>query len=600
MTGRVSVWAPYARRLRLVIAGVPEPLPMSRSSDGWWHLNDPRLSDGARYGLSVDDDPAVLPDPRSRRQPDGVHQMSAIYHHRYAWHDHAWPGRDLRESVIYELHVGTFTEDATFDGVVQRLDHLVALGVTHIELLPVNDFNGIWNWGYDGVLWYSVHEAYGGPDGLKGLVDACHRRGIAVLLDVVYNHLGPSGNYLARFGPYLSETRSAWGEHINLDGPGSAGVRRYIVDNALMWLTDFHLDGLRLDAVDALQDSSPVHVLAELSGRVAGLSQELGRPLSLVAESDLNDPKVITPVAGGGWGMDAQWDDDVHHAWHALLTGERRAYYVDFGSLEVVATVLGRAFLHEGGYSTFLGHRHGRPIDPRTPGYRFVVSLQNHDQVGNRAAGERLPELTSQGRLRIGAVLLFTSPFTPMLWMGEEWAATTRWPYFTSHPEPDLGAAVAAGRIEEFSTYDWDLSEMPDPQDPATYRSAILRWRESETGHHAEMLALYRELIRLRGERPELSDPDLTSVEVRYDSAAGWLAIGRGVLLVVANFSSRPVVVPAASSARDDDLAVTARILLQTADGVDARSGGFAVPPESAAIIELGSEVLRLRTQGVR
>jgi maltooligosyltrehalose trehalohydrolase len=451
----------------------------------------------------------------------------------YSWHDGNWPGRDLDAALIYELHVGTFTSGATFAAAVERLDHLVELGVTHVELLPVNAFNGVWNWGYDGVDWYAVHEPYGGPDGLKGFVDAAHGKGLAVVLDVVYNHLGPSGNYLPLFGPYLKTGRNTWGDLVNVENPN---VRRFIIENALMWLRDYHVDGLRLDAVHALQDDSPTHILAALSAEVDALAAELGKRLFLIAESDLNDPVMITPRVDGGYGMTAQWDDDVHHALHALLTGERQAYYCDFGSLEVLAKTLTSAFLHDGGYSTFRGKNWGRPIDPaRQRGRQFVVCLQNHDQVGNRAAGERLPELTTPELLRVGAVLLLTAPYTPMLWMGEEWAASTRWPFFTSHPEPELAAATAAGRVEEFAAHGWDAAQMIDPQDPQAYREAVLDWSEVDQGAHADMLAWYRRLITLRAAEPDLRDDDLRKVAVEFDEDARWLVLHRGALHVAVN-----------------------------------------------------------------
>ena len=349
--------------------------------------------------------------------------------------------------------------------------------------------NGIWNWGYDGVAWYAVHEPYGGPDALKRFVDACHSVGLAVLLDVVYNHLGASGNYLPEFGPYLKSGRNTWGDLVNLDGPGSAEVRRFILDNALGWLRDFHLDGFRLDAVHALQDESETHILAELATEVGRLAAELGRPLPLIAESDLNDPKMITPTNAGGYGMTAQWDDDVHHVLHALLSGERHGYYADFGSLPSLAKVLTKAFFHDGTYSSFRGRDHGRPVDTaNTPGWRFVVFLQDHDQVGNRAVGDRLPEIVSPDLLKVGAVLLLTSPFTPMLWMGEEWAAGTRWPFFSSHPEPELAKAVSEGRLAEFADHGWDTEAMVDPQAPAAYQEAILNWAEPRADGHREML----------------------------------------------------------------------------------------------------------------
>jgi maltooligosyltrehalose trehalohydrolase len=515
---------------------------MAGEAEGWWR--GPQLTPGTDYAFLLGDGNTPRPDPASRWQPAGVHGPSRIYDQAaHRWQDGSWGGRDLTAAIIYELHVGTFTPGATFDSAVERLDHLVSLGVTHVELLPVNAVNGVWNWGYDGVGWYAVHEPYGGPDGLKRFVDACHARGLAVVLDVVYNHLGPSGNYLPEFGPYLTTGRSTWGELINLDEPA---VRRFVIDNALMWLRDYHVDALRLDAVHAMRDSSPTHLLAELADEVAALSATVRRPLSLIAESDLNDPVMITPRSAGGYGLDAQWDDDVHHAWHAMLTGERHGYYCDFGPVAVLAKVLTAAFWHDGNYSTFRGRPHGRPIDrANTPGWRFVACLQNHDQVGNRAAGERLPELTSAGLLRVGAVLLFTAPFTPMLWMGEEWAASTRWPFFTSHPEPELAAKTGAGRLEEFAGYSWDATQMVDPQDPAAYHSAVLDWSELDDPAHAAMLGLYRRLIALRAAEPDLRDADLSQLRVDYDEDARWLVIRRGRFRVTVNLAGQAQSVPA-------------------------------------------------------
>jgi maltooligosyltrehalose trehalohydrolase len=537
-SGRVShvtairVWGPNLERLRVRVDD--RDTDLERGGDGWW--TGPDLAPGTDYALLLDDDPRPVADPASRRQPEGVHGPSRVYDQdAYHWQDGEWPGRDLTSAVIYEMHVGTFTPGATFDAAVERLDHLVDLGVTHVELLPVNDFNGVWNWGYDGVLWYAVHESYGGPDGLKRFVDAAHAKGLAVVLDVVYNHLGPSGNHLPRFGPYLKSGRNTWGDLLNVEEPN---VRRFIIDNALMWLRDFHIDALRLDAVHALQDSSPTHILAELSAATDELATRLGRPLPLIAESDLNDPVMITPRDEGGYGMAAQWDDDVHHALHATLTGERQGYYGDFGPLPVLAKVLTRAFFHDGTYSTFRGRNHGRPIDPkRHLGQQFVVCLQNHDQVGNRAVGDRLPELTTPERLRIGAVLLLTSPFTPMLWMGEEWAASTRWPFFTSHPEPELAEATGKGRLAEFADHGWDTSQMIDPQDPAAYREAVLDWSEPEKPDHAAMLDVYRRLLALRAAEADLRDHHLDRMHVDVDEAADWLVVHRGGFRVAVNLA---------------------------------------------------------------
>jgi len=592
--GRVSgvseirVWAPNASTVRLVVSG-GDAEPMTPEGSGWWHGRS--LQPGTDYAFLLDEATEPRPDPASRWQPEGVHGPSRVYDQGgHPWQDASWRGRELDGGVVYELHVGTFTPGATFDSAIERLDHLVGLGVTHVELLPVNAFNGVWNWGYDGVDWYATHEPYGGPDGLKRFVDACHARGLAVVLDVVYNHLGPSGNYLPEFGPYLKSGRNTWGDLVNLEEPA---VRRFVIDNALMWLRDFHVDGLRLDAVHALIDTSPVHVLAQLSAEVADLADELGRPLTLIAESDLNDPVMITPRDKGGYGLDAQWDDDVHHALHSALTGERQGYYCDFGPLSVLAKTLTRAFFHDGTYSTFRGKVWGHPVDREsTPGWRFVVCLQNHDQVGNRAVGDRLPELTTPGLLRVGATLLLTSPFTPMLWMGEEWAASTRWPFFTSHPEPELAKVTGEGRLAEFAEQwgsprqedgvagggGWDVSQMIDPQDPAAYREAVLDWDELAEAPHRQMLEFYRRLIALRAAEPDLSAGHLAALRVDYDDEQRWLVVHRGAFRVAANLSGQP---------REFDLAAS-EVVFATDDAVRLDGGTLRLPAETAAIVRTG------------
>jgi maltooligosyltrehalose trehalohydrolase len=563
----IRVWAPNAAVVALRVAG--SDTSMQRDADGWWH--GPDIPAGTDYAFVLDGGPP-RPDPASRWQPYGVHGPSRVYDQGgYRWQDGDWRGHDLTRAIGYELHVGTFTPGATLDSAIDRLDHVVALGVTHLELLPVNAVNGVWNWGYDGVGWYAVHEPYGGPDALKRFVDAAHAHGLAVVLDVVYNHLGASGNYLPEFGPYLKAGHNTWGDFVNFEEPA---VRRFVLDNAQMWFRDFHLDALRLDAVHAIVDHSRVHILAELAAEVDALAEHLGRPLSLIAESDLNDPVMITPRPEG-YGLTAQWDDDVHHALHALLTGERQGYYCDFGSLSALAKVLTRAFLHDGTYSTFRGTEYGRPVDrARTEAWRFVVCLQNHDQVGNRAAGERLTELASPGLLRVGAVLLLTAPFTPMLWMGEEWAATTRWPFFTSHPEPELARVIGPGRLEEFEGYGWDESQMVDPQDPAAYRNAILDWTEPARDPHAGVLELYRALVALRRAEPDLTDPDLRHVEVNFDESAQWVVVHRGSLHVAANLAATAQVVPVPSGT----------VALATA-AAEFDERGLRLGGESAAVI---------------
>ena len=373
---------------------------MTRSDGGWWRAEVKSAPD-ARYGFVLDDDDTVLPDPRSPRQPDGVHSPSQLHQlDASAWTDSAWTGRQLAGGSVYELHIGTFTSAGTFDAAIERLDHLVELGVTFVEIMPVNAFNGEYNWGYDGVLWYAVHEVYGGPDGLQRLVDACHRRGLAVVLDVVYNHLGPSGNYLDRYGPYLTEGANTWGRTINVADADSTEVRRYIIDNALRWFDEFHIDALRLDAVHALADHTAIHILEQLAVETQRLSAHLGRPLTLIAESDLNDPKLISPRSSGGYGLHAQWDDDVHHAVHAAVSGERQGYYGDFGSLSCLAHTLQHGFFHAGTYSSFRGRSHGRPIDTRrTPASSLLAYTCTHDQIGNRAIGDRRGSFLDAGQV---------------------------------------------------------------------------------------------------------------------------------------------------------------------------------------------------------
>lgn len=538
-----EVWAPIPESVRVHVDG--RLYPMERSTRGWWRA-EIDAGPGTRYGFVLDDSDTVLPDPRSPRQPDGVHRPSQLHSvDPAAWTDERWTGRQLAGSVVYELHIGTFTPAGTFDAAIDRLDHLVDLGVGFVELMPVNGFNGTHNWGYDGVLWYTVHEPYGGPDGLQRLVNACHERGLGVVLDVVYNHLGPSGNYLDRYGPYLTDGANTWGRTVNLEGPGSGEVRRYIIDNALRWFDEFHIDALRLDAIHALVDHTATHLLEELAVDTRRLSTHLGRPLTLIAESDLNDPKVISPRSAGGYGLTAQWDDDVHHAIHAAVSGERQGYYGDFGSLQCLAHTLQHGFFHAGTFSTFRGRTHGRPIDiRRIPASALLAYTCTHDQVGNRAIGDRPGHYLTPGQLAVKAALVLCSPYTPMLFMGEEWGASTPFQYFTSHPEPELGAATAQGRKDEFAEHGWDRDDVPDPQDPATFERSKLDWSELQDDPHARLLDCYRRMIALRHARAELSDPWLEHLHVDYDEDARWVVLHRGHLRIACNLGPEPVTVP--------------------------------------------------------
>ncbi len=580
---RFEVWAPHAERVDLVLEGTARAMARDEERPGWWAVAA-EGSDGTRYGFSLDGGP-TLPDPRSARQPEGPDGPSAVVDHgRYAWRE-PWAGRALRDAVLYELHVGTYTEEGTLDAAAERLGHLAELGVSHVELMPLCPFPGRHGWGYEGVSLWAVHEPYGGPEALKRFVDAAHAHGLGVVLDVVHNHLGPSGNHLPAFGPYFTETHhTPWGAAVNLDAPGSDEVRAYLVGSALAWLRDYRIDALRLDAVHALRDTRALHFLEELTAAVDGLSEELGRPLALIAESDLNDPRLITPRGSGGsggLGLHAQWNDDFHHCLHTVLTGESQGYYADFAvaPLAALAKTLTHGFFHDGTHSSFRGRGHGRPVDrARTPAHRLVGYAQTHDQIGNRAQGDRLSATLSPGLLACGAALTLTAPFTPMLFMGEEWAAGTPWQFFTDHTDQELAQAVRRGRRREFAAHNWAEDDIPDPQDPATRARSCLDWSEPRREPHARVLTWYRELIALRRARADLTDPDLAAVRVTYDEAARWCVVRRGDLRIAVNLSGADAVVLSG--------APHARVLTAwqpvAAPGAD---GALRLPAESCAVL---------------
>ncbi|MFI7533001.1 malto-oligosyltrehalose trehalohydrolase [Streptosporangium sp. NPDC049376] len=573
-----EVWAPQASSVDVEIDGVRHPMVLG--AGGWWSARVPGAGHGTDYRFSLDGGPG-LPDPRSRRQPEGIFGPSRVYEHdRFAWNDDLWRGRALPGSVIYELHVGAFTPEGTFDAAIDRLPHLAELGVDFVEVMPVPPVPGTRNWGYDGVDLWAVTENYGGPDGFKRFVDACHRRGLGVILDVVHNHLGPSGNFLAPFGPYFNPSAASfWGQAVNLDGPGSDEVRRYFVGNALQWLRDYHVDGLRLDAVHALHDSRAVHLLEEMAVEVEALSTAVGRPLTLIAESDLNDPRLMTPREAGGYGLAAAWNDDVHHALHVAVTGERHGYYADFagagavvgagagattgvtagstggdvagvaaggvvggtgtGPAGALAKVLTSGYYHDGTYSSFRGRCHGRPAG-HLPAHRFVCSAQNHDQIGNRATGDRMPPEA----LRLAAGLLLTSPFTPMLFMGEEWGARTPFLFFTDHVEPQLREGEGERRRREFVGHGYDdwADKAPDPGEELTFLRSKLDWSELDDDAHRAHLDWYRALIALRRAHPELTDPRLDRTAVSHGD--DWLLVRRGALRIAANLGPTPLTLP--------------------------------------------------------
>ncbi|MGB5951697.1 MAG: malto-oligosyltrehalose trehalohydrolase [Ornithinimicrobium sp.] len=551
-THTYAVWAPSAEKVGVHIGlthgsgeasendtGSDDVVQMEHHDDGWWRVEAESTSD--RYAFSVDGgDP--FPDPRSLSQPDGVHASSRIVDlDAHDWQDDQWPGVELQGSSIYELHIGTFTDEGTLDAAAERLAHLVDLGVSTIELMPVAAFPGEHGWGYDGVALYAVHEPYGGPEALQRFVGAAHERGLAVYLDVVYNHLGPSGNYLAQFAPYFTDRHhTPWGEAVNLSEASSDQVRSFVLDNVEMWLRDFHLDGLRLDAVHELHDQRATHILEEMSALADAISEETGVPRSLIAESDRNDPTTVTRRGHGGTGglgLHGQWADDVHHAFHVALTGETQGYYADFADPGALVKVLGETpFVHDGTLSTFRGQIHGRVVDPEiTPGWRYVASLQTHDQVGNRACGDRLNQLTSHGMAAIGAAFLLTSPYTPMLFMGEEWAASTPWQYFTQHEEEWLADSIRDGRKGEFAAHGW-TDEVPDPQAQSTVEDSRLNWDEREDGVHARMFGWYQHLLRLRRSVPALADTALGESQVWQDEKNDVWWVRRGEVTVIANF----------------------------------------------------------------
>jgi maltooligosyltrehalose trehalohydrolase len=578
--GPFDVWAPIPTQLRLSVGDAI--VGMTRGEDDWWtpagRVPDPTIAE-VDYGYLIDDSDTPVPDPRSRRQPAGVHARSRTHQPRsFTWTDSDWTGRQLAGSVIYELHVGTFTPEGTFAAALGKLDHLRGIGVDFVEVMPVNAVNGTHNWGYDGVLWSAVHEPYGGPCGYQRFVDGCHAAGLGVIQDVVYNHLGPSGNYLPLFAPYLAaEGASTWGSLVNLDRPGSAEVRRYILDNVRMWLQDYHVDGLRLDAVHALSDSSPVHLLEEMAVEVAALSAHQRRPLTLIAESDLNDPVLVTPREAGGYGLDAQWSDDFHHAVHVALTRETEGYYADFEPLSALAKVCERGFFHDGTYSSFRDRDHGVPIDTdRMPTWRLVVGSQNHDQIGNRAAGDRLTDHLDEHQLGCAALLTLAGPFTPMLFQGEEWAASTPFCFFTSHPEPELGRVTAEGRFEEFERMGWDPAVVPDPQDPDTFRRSKLDWAETASGRHARLLTAYRRLSELRRAHPDLTDPGFGSTACAVDEESRVFRMRRGRLLVVVNFGHEPATL---------DVAPGADLLFASGEDVRLEQAGLVLPPHAGALV---------------
>jgi maltooligosyltrehalose trehalohydrolase len=496
---RFYVWAPFARHVEVHILSSQEIVkPLERLAKGYHEVILSGVEAGSLYMYCLDGE-KERPDPASKYQPQGVHGPSEVTDSHFPWEDGGWSGVPLKDYVIYELHVGAYTAEGNFEAIIPYLEELKGLGVTAIELMPVGQFPGSRNWGYDGVYPFAVQNSYGGPQALKRLVNACHLQGLAVVLDVVYNHLGPEGNYLWDFGPYFTDRyRTLWGSSINFDGPQSDEVRRFFVDNALYWVRDFHVDALRLDAVHAILDFSAKPFLQELAAAVHEEADALGRRIFLMPESALNDAKVIRSPELGGYGLDAQWNDDFHHALRTLVTGDRSGYYVDFGRMEHLAKALREGYVYSGQYSVFRGRKHGNSSRD-IPAHRFIVFAQNHDQVGNRMLGERLSQLASFEALKLVAGCVILSPHIPLLFMGEEYGETAPFPYFISHSDPDLVEAVRRGRREEFASFRWQ-GEPPDPQDEKTFLKAKLDHSLRITGRHKLLYEFYMSLIRVRRE----------------------------------------------------------------------------------------------------
>jgi len=495
-----TVWAPAARQVALrLLSPRRRDVPLIPGERGYYSAMVSDVPAGTRYVYVLDG--VERPDPASRYQPEGVHGPSEVCSRGFHWTDGAWQGLPLTDYVIYELHVGVFTPEGSLDAIVPRLAGLRELGITAIELMPVAQFPGERNWGYDGCYPYAVQHSYGGPLALKRFVDACHAAGLAAVLDVVYNHLGPEGNHAGDFGPYFTDRyRTPWGPAINFDGPGSDEVKRFFIENALYWFREFHFDALRLDALHAILDMSAEPFLADLSTDVERLRKQTGRKLYLIGESDLNDPRLIREKARGGLGLHAQWSDDFHHSVHTLLTGERDGYYADFGSVKHLAAAWCEGYCYSGQYSSFRQRSHGAPAADLPP-WRFVICSQNHDQVGNRAVGDRLSTIVSLEKLKLAAACVLLSTHVPLLFMGEEYGETAPFPYFVHHSDPALIDAVRKGRRAEFEGFNWQ-GEIPDPQEVGTFMSARLKWDRRSEGHHGTLLSWYVELLRRRRSEP--------------------------------------------------------------------------------------------------
>ncbi len=572
------VWAPVPEKVAVKIGETSYPMD-GPDAKGIWKVCVEDAGDGTEYAFLLDEDETPYPDPRSLSQPKGVHGPSAVYNNKkYQWKDTTWQGPPLTGAVIYELHIGTFTQEGTFDSAIERLPYLADLGVTHLEIMPVAEWAGNRGWGYDGVDLFATTWHYGGPEALKRFVDACHEHCLAVILDVVYNHFGPVGNYNGKFGPYTTEKHhTPWGVAINFEDRGSDQVREFFLDNARMWLRDFHIDGLRLDAIHEIMDRSAVHFLEQLSADVDNLSATLGRRLILIAESDLNDPKIVRSIEANGFGMDAQWSDDFHHSLATILFTDpgHKGYYDDFGAFESLAKAAKDVFVFDGQYSKYRDRSHGRPVDGLSA-HHFINFLQNHDQIGNRALGDRIHETIGIARTKAALGLILTAPMVPMLFMGEEYAASTPFLYFADHEDEAMAKLVAEGRKREFADFGFDGEEIPNPEDPSSFTHSKLNWDEVHQGVHGEMFQWVRSLIHIRRRSNCLNDGDRGHLRVSYSDEKSWLRMDRKLVSVACNLGPDPI---------QFNFGPDCRLVLASSDGTTFSGTTLTLPSNSFAIV---------------
>jgi maltooligosyltrehalose trehalohydrolase len=553
---------------------------------GYWKATVEDAGPGSDYGFLLGDDPTPYPDPRSLWQPNGVHNLSRVYDQdAFQWEDATWQGPPLTGAVIYELHIGTFTPEGNFDAAIGKLQYLFDLGITHIEVMPVAEAAGSRGWGYDGVDLYASSSCYGGPDAFKRFVNAAHKQGLGVILDVVYNHFGPVGNYTGKFGPYVTNKhQTPWGDAVNLEDRGSDEVRKFFLDNALMWMRNFHIDGLRLDAVHELVDRSAVHFLEQLSANVDNLSATVGRRLVLIAESDLNNPTMVRPREANGFGMDAQWSDDFHHSLFTLLHVEEdqsKGYYGDFGEMECLAKSLKNMFVYDGIYSEYRQRHHGRPVDSLSA-HHFIGFIQNHDQVGNRATGDRLEHIIGVARTKIALGIVLTAPFVPMLFQGEEFAASTPFLYFADHEDPEMAKLVAEGRKKEFAAFGWDESQIPNPEAMSTFTNSRLKWEEVDEGKHKDIFEWTARLIHIRRNSISLNDGDRGHVQVSFSEKDRWLRMDRNLVTIVANLGQGPSQFKVGSEYE--------MLLASSAEFTPLEDGMLTVPPDGFVIVSAEKE----------